>query len=456
MAIGEAGVIVTNSPGENTPITVNFTEPLTDAVIVLTGTNVGGNEHSYRIIDVTPDSFTFIIEEWEYHDGPHGAVETINWLAIEEGTHTLPDGRTIVAGTTSATDSTGSVAFGTAFGAPPVVVTSVMSDNDSITVDSDPTNITANGFDVRLQEEQALDGTHAAETVGFIAIDAGGDGSAGTALTQGGFDETRETIGLGATYTNPIVVADTQTLNDTDPARVIVRSDTVDSIDLSLQEERSADPERNHGDETVGLIAFEEALIFCFTAGTLIDTPFGARRVEDFVAGDLVLTRDDGPQPVRWICKRTLNPQDLAHQPGLAPVLLKKDSIAPGWPARDTMVSPQHRVLVNSWRAQLLFGEDEVLVPAKALLNDHSVISAGAQAPVTYIHLLFDRHQVVTANGAPMESFQPGEMCKSAIEAEAREELFTLFPSLRSAPEDFGPAARMSLRVREGRALSLV
>ncbi|MEL6377278.1 MAG: hemolysin, partial [Pseudomonadota bacterium] len=105
MAFGEAGSITTNSPTENAPITVNLTQPLTNPVFALTATNNGGNQFVLRVIGETLDAngdttaFTFIIEEWEYHDGPHGAVEDINWIAIEEGVHTLPDGRVVEAGT---------------------------------------------------------------------------------------------------------------------------------------------------------------------------------------------------------------------------------------------------------------------------------------------------------------------------------------------------------------------
>ena len=64
MAIGEAGQIITGSNTENEPITVNFTQSLDDPIIVLTGTTVGGDPHSLRIIDVQADSFTFIMAQF--------------------------------------------------------------------------------------------------------------------------------------------------------------------------------------------------------------------------------------------------------------------------------------------------------------------------------------------------------------------------------------------------------
>jgi len=36
---------------------------------------------------------------------------------------------------------------------------------------------------------------------------------------------------------------------------------------------------------------------------------------------------------------------------------------------RDLVVSPQHRVMFNGYRAELLFGEREVLVPARHLVD---------------------------------------------------------------------------------------
>ena len=41
----------------------------------------------------------------------------------------------------------------------------------------------------------------------------------------------------------------------------------------------------------------------CFTAGTLIDTPTGAKPVETLRTGDLVRTLHHGPQSIRWIGK---------------------------------------------------------------------------------------------------------------------------------------------------------
>ncbi|WP_201722215.1 Hint domain-containing protein, partial [Sulfitobacter sp. HI0023] len=71
---------------------------------------------------------------------------------------------------------------------------------------------------------------------------------------------------------------------------------------------------------------------------------------------------------------------------------------------RDLLVSPLHRVLIRDSLAALLFGEDEVLIAARDLVNDRSVLRKPG-GDVTYVHLMFDRHQVVFSEGLATESF---------------------------------------------------
>jgi hypothetical protein len=178
-------------------------------------------------------------------------------------------------------------------------------------------------------------------------------------------------------------------------------------------------------------------ILICFTAGTLIKTTRGSRRVEDLRVGDYVITQDHGPQPIRWIANRT-----VFAQGNLAPIEFDIGTIG-----NDTQLrlSPQHRVLVRGFRAQLYFGESEVLVPAKHLVNGRTIRQAHAHT-VSYHHFLFDRHEIVTSNGALTESYQPGDTALPGLADRAREELFSVFPSLRADVSALGPAARPSLQ----------
>ena len=191
-------------------------------------------------------------------------------------------------------------------------------------------------------------------------------------------------------------------------------------------------------------------LIPCFTAGTLIATGRGEVAVETLAVGDLVLTVDRGLQAVRWIGSRRLSPGDLARAPHLAPIRIAAGALGPDLPHQDLTVSPQHRCLVRSKIAERIAGEAEVLVAAKHLLGTPGVSVAPADSPVTYVHILFDRHELVWSNGAVTESLYLGEQAMQSVDAAARDEILALFPALAEARP---PAARPFLRGRLARKL---
>lgn len=168
----------------------------------------------------------------------------------------------------------------------------------------------------------------------------------------------------------------------------------------------------------------------CFTPGSLIDTPDGQRPVEDLHTGDMVTTLDHGAQPIRWVGRVSLSAEQLRANPSLRPVRVVMDAFGAGHPQRDMLVSPQHRLVVSGWRAELLFGEADLLAAARHLVNDRTILVAQDVTEVTYIHFMFDRHQVIFADGLAAESFLPGPMTLPALADAARDELLELFPEL--------------------------
>lgn len=454
MAIGEAGSITTSSPVENQAITVTLTKPLINPVFAFTNTSNGGDPFTVRLTGETLDAngnttaFTFIMEEWEYLDGAHPATETINWLAIEAGTHTLPDGRIVEAGTVQADNTNSAVNLTGAFPGPPVVLTSVSSNNDSITVDSDPLNITASGFNVRLQEEEGQDNIHANETVGWIAIQPGVGTGSGSAGSFGGVDENTDILGLGATFTNGVVLGDTQTINGGDTASLVIDSQTASTVGVYVEEEQSGDAETNHINETVGIVAFEAGLIACFTDGVLIDTPKGPREVETLQAGDEVTEHCGGAAPVLRLYSRYVSGQELQADPKLRPVRIVKGALNGHLPTRDLLVSRQHRMLVSSKITQRMFGCSEVLLPAIKLTALPGIYVDDDMQEVTYHHVLLDAHRIIYAQGAPSESFMVGKEALRTLEPDALEELVTLFPdALRTDPARTIPAGPQQHRL---------
>ncbi|MEY8838812.1 Hint domain-containing protein [Cribrihabitans sp. XS_ASV171] len=179
----------------------------------------------------------------------------------------------------------------------------------------------------------------------------------------------------------------------------------------------------------------------CFVAGTMIRVPGGERPVEALRLGELVETRDHGPQPLRWIGRRR-----VAAEGELAPIHIRENTFGRHGAL---MVSPQHRVLVRDSLAELLFGEAEVLVAARDLVNDHSVTRRPGGA-VTYVHLMFDTHEVVWSAGLETESFLPGPQTTSLFEQPVLDEICRIFPELDPATGlGYGPAARRTLRSYE-------
>lgn len=184
----------------------------------------------------------------------------------------------------------------------------------------------------------------------------------------------------------------------------------------------------------------------CFTLGTMIATPDGERLIEGLQVGDLVSTRDHGPQAIRWIGRRQLSLKQLLAAENLNPVLIRKSSLGKNIPKSDLLLSPQHRLLLRSRIVKRLTGEDEVLAPACQLAGWPGIESQPAVGPVTYLHLMFDRHEIIEANGCWVESLFLGKQAKRGLSLSARQEILAIFPELMQ-PEALPPMpARYFLR----------
>lgn len=185
----------------------------------------------------------------------------------------------------------------------------------------------------------------------------------------------------------------------------------------------------------VGFVTGE--VVPCFVAGTRIETSRGPVKVEDVLVGDLVLTFDHGFRPVRWHGVRTVP----ALGP-LAPVAIPAGTFGDHGALA---VSPQHRIHLTGWRAELYTGEAEVLVRAAHLVRAGRLRQREGGI-VTYHHLLFDRHEIIRSEGLWTESYYPGPTTLSGHDAEVQEELLSLFPELGENPESYGLSARPEVR----------
>lgn len=214
----------------------------------------------------------------------------------------------------------------------------------------------------------------------------------------------------------------------------------------------------NLGTESYSALATQPV---CFAAGTLIETPGGPVPAEELRPGDLVLTADHGPQPVRWHRHETRALDGAA--PDHRPIIIRAGALGPGRPAQDLVVSPQHRVLVGG--AGQLEGafEAEALVPAKALTALAGVRRKQGARRVAWVHFACDRHELVRANGALAETLLLGPMVLPGLNPFERGELAVLFGASATGamPADAplparplnGPPARACLSVAMARRI---
>ncbi|KIC09272.1 type I secretion protein [Leisingera sp. ANG-M1] len=204
----------------------------------------------------------------------------------------------------------------------------------------------------------------------------------------------------------------------------------------------------------------------CFTPDVLIATKRGAVPAGQIRAGDLLQTADNGFQPVLWVGKRSLSPAELEQNPHLKPYCLHPGGLLS--PERPMLLSPQHRLLAGRRAFDPGSRQDECFLPAKLLAEVDAACAQLVRSvkPVTYVHLMTERHEVIFAEGIATETFWPGPEALRGLRFQDRLELFGLFPELaaaaglqggrgrRQVSNVYGGLARHSLKRRDLQSLT--
>ncbi|MBV1895067.1 MAG: Hint domain-containing protein [Rhodobacteraceae bacterium] len=175
----------------------------------------------------------------------------------------------------------------------------------------------------------------------------------------------------------------------------------------------------------------------CFCQNTQIETIFGPVAVENLKAGDQVIGLDNSRLTLKKVFRSEFTARQMAANPKLRPVRISAQTLGNGLPKRDLLVSRQHRMLTSSKIAQRMFGVLNVLIPAIKLTDLPGIYVDEDVQQVTYFHLLFDKHEVVFAEGAPSESLFTGPEALKSVSSEARAEILLLMPALKAA--DYAP-----------------
>jgi hypothetical protein len=243
----------------------------------------------------------------------------------------------------------------------------------------------------------------------------------------------------GPTLNNTLTIAPGTNIADSGGTLTI---DRFRDFDLNFDDEITEDTtEEGNSDFFIGdYIEIINGGPVCFVSGTMIATPDGDQAIETLSVGDLVLTQDHGPQAIRWIGQ-----QQMPAMGAYAPVHFAPGALGNAHPFE---VSPNHRILIKDERAELLFGESEVLIAAKHLINDQT-IRLRKGGTVQYVHLLFDEHEIVTTDNVQSESLLPDWDTLSKGTNAQQNELFTLFPEAFQARSSTTQTARPCLRQYE-------
>jgi uncharacterized protein (DUF1800 family) len=255
---------------------VSFNRSFGSPPVVVLGPSTRNNTEQcvLRVRNVTTTGFEYQIDEWDFRNGYH-PVETLHFLAFTEGVHQIGNQRWQAGRTTGANRAAQAVAL-SGFSGVPVVLAQVESTiNQAGTTGTKGvkalktrlSNVTNASFQVGLETQEADTGVIANESIGWIAVSQGEgllDGAmvsavrsttlVGDAFTAVSFP----TPGFPFARTNPVLIAQTQTINQVDPGELKMRNLSATGVELTYQEESSADTETSHTPEEIGYLVLGE------------------------------------------------------------------------------------------------------------------------------------------------------------------------------------------------------
>ncbi|MEO1261951.1 MAG: HYR domain-containing protein [Bacteroidota bacterium] len=254
----QTGKIVIEQSNANTWYYVGFDESFDQTPIVILGPPSANSTEQVipRVRNARPTGFEFQLDEWNYLNGYH-PTETLYYLAMLPGNHTI-EGVEIEAGSIIADESFTTYNFDQSFGATPLVLTTVASDNDMNAVTPRTRNVSANSFQFKVQEEN--NSSHADETIHYIAMSEGsfqyGGADFRSDISPNSVTHNWYTIDFGATYDDPGFLASFHTYDGGDVCALRHRNLNSRNVQIRVEEEQSQDSETNHTTEAIGWLVF--------------------------------------------------------------------------------------------------------------------------------------------------------------------------------------------------------
>lgn len=262
LQFGSVAVAQANAAAWNT---VTLEDTYTNPVVVFGPVTQGGADPvGVRVRNVTSSGFEWQLDEWDYLDGGHSA-DAVAYIVAEAGVYTIGQRRWVFGRSTGITNAASAQTFAEVFPSTPVVLPQVATVNETSAVRARVSNPSATGFTVRLEEEEAANGVHAAETVHYLALEAGNGRLLSKPLvfevaTVASVTDAFGVRAFARKYADPLLFADTQTRNEADPIVVRIRNLGVTSTEIRLQEEISANTETAHAAEALGYFALARSV----------------------------------------------------------------------------------------------------------------------------------------------------------------------------------------------------
>ena len=256
----EIGEVAVTGDWVRVALETTFTDP-----IIVAGP-AGFNDAApgvIRLRNVDSTGFDIKFAEWNYQDGIHGE-EFVSYLVVEKGLHTLPNGRMLEAGSFAGTTKWATIPYSQSFATAPLVLTTVATANEEDAISGRVKSVSTTGFSYYFREQELNVNKHVAETVFYLAWEPG-KGDLGmmnyTVVASAGMvQDSWKSLAITNGYTTPpLLLADMQTCNGTEPSSLRMQNLASSSVEVKVVEEQSKDTELAHVEEMVGYVALGQS-----------------------------------------------------------------------------------------------------------------------------------------------------------------------------------------------------
>jgi len=294
----EADTMVVKNTTDGVITHIDFRQTYDTVPLVFTlTTDVGGDPASLRVVNVTQTGFDVYSVEPDGEDGPHAKMSAVPYIAVEEGSHELPDGSKIVASKISTAkfqsklldgDSWESISL-SGFNTTPIVLGEIQTKNSERTDETVPDavslpwmttvirSVSSSGFDIALERSETTTGTVQNEDIAYLVMESGLNGDNSYFASSNakkieyetirsddiirGWDDSSDgyVVNFSKTYAkDPIVVMTKNSRDGVDGGWLRRRDISEGSIALVVDEDQANDSERSHTTEIGGLLLFSE------------------------------------------------------------------------------------------------------------------------------------------------------------------------------------------------------